>query len=394
MARRTLLITYIATYILAITSMMRIIIWFFSDDHILLIALLLVIYLVLLFVEPSFIRRRRNFIYFYLILQTIIICALASLISEADFWAVWFAPLSVQVMYYFPSRTGYIIIGVFTVIMTFFILTGLGNQIGLPLIFVYSSIYFLLATFINIIQEALHARQESEAKQAELELAHQQLQTYTEQAEQHAVQQERSRLSRELHDSVTQSLHSATLMAEAGQRLVDSGDFERARGYLIRLGEISQQALREMRLLVYGLRPHTLHGVGLAGALQQRLDAVERRSGVEVDLDLNKDLIVPVELEEELFWIAIEALNNALKHANPSQVRISSCLEDHDDKPCIGLIITDDGQGFDSESIDEGGFGLVSMKERIEKLGGRLDIQSSQGMGTKVKACVHPEKSL
>jgi signal transduction histidine kinase len=393
MARRTLLITYIATYLVAITSMVRTIVWFTLDDQILLISLLLGVYLILLLVEPFFIRRRRNLIYFYLILQTIIICALASIISEADFWAVWFAPLSVQVMYYFPSRTGYIIIGMFTVIMVFFILTGLGNQIGLPLIFVYASIYFLLATFINIIQEALLARQESEEKQEALELAHQRLQAYTEQAEQHAVQQERSRLSRELHDSVTQSLHSATLMAEAGQRLVDSGDIERAKGYLVRLGEISQQALREMRLLVYELRPYTLHGVGLPEALQQRLDTVERRSGVEVDLVLDKDLVIPPELEEELYWIAIEALNNALKHANPSRVKISSCQEDHDGKPCYGLIISDNGGGFDPDSIGEGGIGLVSMRERIEKLGGELDIQSAPGKGTKVKTCVHPEVS-
>jgi signal transduction histidine kinase len=393
MARRTLLITYIATYVVAITSMIRTIIWFFSDDRILLICLLLGIYLILLLMEPSFIRRRRNFIYIYLILQTIIICALASIISEVDFWAVWFAPLSVQVMYYFSSRTGYFIVGLFTVLMAIFILSGLGNQIGLPLVFVYTSIYFLLATFINIIQVALQARLESEEKQAELELAHQQLQAYTEQAEKHAVQQERSRLSRELHDSVTQSLHSATLMAEAGQRLVDSGDIERAKGYLSRLGEISQQALREMRLLVYELRPFALRGVGLAGALQQRLDTVERRSGVEVDLNLDKDLKIPPELEEELFWIAIEALNNALKHANPSRVEVSSCQEDHDGKPCYGLIISDNGGGFDPGSIDEVGIGLVSMQERIEKLGGELDIQSAPGKGTKVKTCVHLEKS-
>ena len=92
--------------------------------------------------------------------------------------------------------------------------------------------------------------------------------------------QERNRLARELHDSVTQSLHSSTLLAEAGQRLLSSGDIERVRGYLIRLGEISQQALKEMRLLVYELRPLALSGVGLVWALQQRLDAVERRSGV------------------------------------------------------------------------------------------------------------------
>jgi len=391
MARRTLLITYIATYILAITSMIRTIIWFISEEQILLICLLIGIYLILLLVEPFFIRRRRNYIYIYIILQTLIICALASIISEADFWAVWFAPLSVQVMYYFPSRTGYIIIGIFTVIMAFFILTGLGNQIGLPLIFVYTSIYFLLAAFINIIQEALQARHESEERQVELETAHQQLQTYTEQAEQLAVQQERSRVSRELHDSVTQSLHSSTLMAEAGQRLAGEGDLERARGYLIRLGEISQQALRDMRLLVYELRPQGLEDAGLVGAIQQRLDAVERRSGVNVVLNIQEDIDLPEEIEEGLYWFAIEALNNALKHANPDSVAVS-LSEVIDGDPCYQLSITDDGGGFDPIKMDdEGGLGLISMSERIDKLGGSLEIISSSGEGTRIVACLPKE---
>ncbi len=204
-----------------------------------------------------------------------------------------------------------------------------------------------------------------------------------------AITEERSRLARELHDSVTQSLHSSTLLAEAGQRLVSSGDVERARGYLIRLGEISQQALKEMRLLVYELRPLALSGVGLVGALQQRLDAVERRSGVEVELSIVEELELPARIEEELFRIAMEALNNALKHANPTTVTVALHKEMKREMPCIELSIIDDGQGFDPDTKDgEGGLGLVSMQERIEKLGGELTILSVPGEGTQVKACV------
>jgi signal transduction histidine kinase len=74
-------------------------------------------------------------------------------------------------------------------------------------------------------------------------------------------------------------------------------------------------------------------------------------------------------------------------------VKISSCQEEHDGKPCYGLIISDNGSGFDPGSIDEGGIGLVSMRERIEKLGGKLDIQTAPGKGTIIKTCVHPEES-
>jgi signal transduction histidine kinase len=179
------------------------------------------------------------------------------------------------------------------------------------------------------------------------------------------------------------------LLAEAGQRLLKSGDIKRARGYLIRVGEISQQALKEMRLLVYELRPLALRDVGLGGALQQRLDAVERRSGIEVQLSIEEELELPASVETELFRIAMEALNNALKHANPTKVTVSLRKDGEGTMPCIELSIKDDGIGFDPDEKDvEGGLGLVSMKERIEKLGGELTVISAPGAGTQVKACV------
>jgi signal transduction histidine kinase len=119
--------------------------------------------------------------------------------------------------------------------------------------------------------EAEEARMQSEVLLAELQATHEQLRAHTAQAEELAVMRERNRLARELHDSVTQSLHSSTLMAEAGQRLAGAGDLERTRHYLRRLGEISQQALKEMRLLVYELRPSSLQQEGLESALRQRL---------------------------------------------------------------------------------------------------------------------------
>jgi signal transduction histidine kinase len=204
-----------------------------------------------------------------------------------------------------------------------------------------------------------------------------------------AITEERSRLARELHDSVTQSLHSSTLMAEAGQRLAGVGEIERARGYLVRLGEISQQALREMRLLVYELRPLALRGIGLVGALQQRLDAVERRSGIDVQLSIEEDPELPRNIEEELFRVAMEALNNALKHANPSTVTVTLQKVESRATPCVELAIIDDGTGFDPDANDDiGGLGLISMQQRIENLGGDLTIISAPGEGTQVKVCV------
>lgn len=211
------------------------------------------------------------------------------------------------------------------------------------------------------------------------------------QAEQLAVIKERQRLARELHDSVTQSLYSLTLLAEAGRRLMGSGDTERVKAYLGRLGETAQQALKEMRLLVYELRPMALETEGLVGALQQRLDAVEKRAGVqarllvEVGAQSVEPLHLPAPLEEGLYRIAQEALNNALKHAAANAVVVRIHAEDD----CVQLEVTDNGKGFDVAAVrDQGGLGLVSMRERAERLGGVLTILSAPGEGTTVRVNV------
>jgi signal transduction histidine kinase/PAS domain-containing protein len=201
------------------------------------------------------------------------------------------------------------------------------------------------------------------------------------QAEQLAVVRERERLARELHDSVTQSLYSLMLLADAGWKLMEAGDLERVRGYLERLGEISQQALKEMRLLVYELRPLVLKREGLAGALQQRLDAVEKRAGMDVRLLVEGEVELPSPVEEELYRIAQEALNNTLKHAAATSVTVNV----RGKRNRVELRVVDNGVGFDPDAMsDQGGMGLVSMRERAEKLGGVLAVLSAPGEGTRV----------
>jgi ligand-binding sensor domain-containing protein/signal transduction histidine kinase len=217
-----------------------------------------------------------------------------------------------------------------------------------------------------------------------------------EQVGQVAVVEERQRLARELHDSITQLLHSSALLAEAGQRLAGVGDLERTRNYLAQLSTISQQALKEMRLLVYELRPLALREVGLVGAVQQRLEAVERRAGMEarlvVDVDARPaegELELPPAVEEELYRIAEEALNNALKHAEPTSIVVTIRAEGDPPEQQVELEVVDDGRGFDPDATSEaGGLGLVSMAQRTDKLDGQLTIHSVPGEGTTVRVSV------
>ena len=242
MARRTLLITYMATYLLAVAAIIRSLIRF-RGDRFWTIALLLGGYLVLLLFEPRFVRWKRLSSYVYLFIQSAIICAVAFLTPEVDFWAALFCPLVVQVMHNFPQRSGFVITGVFTLIMSVFMLFGLGLEVGLPLILVYGVVYFLLAGFIAIILEAEAARAESQKQQAELQREVEQRARVEEALRksemEKAVAAERSRLARELHDSVTQSLYSLTLLAVAGKRMIQAEDLQQISGNQSRLGEIA-----------------------------------------------------------------------------------------------------------------------------------------------------------
>jgi len=202
------------------------------------------------------------------------------------------------------------------------------------------------------------------------------------QVEQVAVVRERERLARELHDSVTQSLYSVTLLAEAGQRLLaGTGDLDRVGDCLNRLGDISRQALKEMRLLVYELRPLVLRREGLVGALRQRLDAVERRAGVDTHLLVDGEINLPAPVEETLYRVAQEALNNALKHAAPTVVTVHI----RSGEGQVEMEVIDNGQGFDLTAMDGiGGMGIVSMRERVERLGGQFSLHSTPGAGARV----------
>ncbi|MBL8056610.1 MAG: PAS domain-containing protein, partial [Anaerolineales bacterium] len=163
------------------------------------------------------------------------------------------------------------------------------------------------------------------------------------QAERAAVAEERQRLARDLHDSVTQSMYSALLFVAAAQEQLDQAAPERARLFLGRIDAILGQALREMRLLIYELRPAALEALGLARALQHRLDAVEGHANVKAQLQVDGDCRLPPAEEETLYAVAQEALNNALKHAGARAVRVS--LRGAPER--VTLMVEDDGRGFD-----------------------------------------------
>jgi PAS domain S-box-containing protein len=203
-----------------------------------------------------------------------------------------------------------------------------------------------------------------------------------------AVIEERERLSRELHDSLTQSLYSLKLIADASRRLAKQQKWDEVNNQLDAIYEIAMQALKEMRLLIYELVPDSIEQLGLVAALEQRLNFVERRAGVQVEFHYEGELSLPIATQVGLYRIAQEALNNAAKHAEATKIELSlTCIENR-----LSLQICDNGKGFDLNNISPG-MGLGSMQERVQRLGGELIISSHLGGGTVVR-CTFGEKPV
>jgi signal transduction histidine kinase len=198
-----------------------------------------------------------------------------------------------------------------------------------------------------------------------------------------AVVEERQRLARDLHDSVTQSLYSLTLFSRAGREAAEDGDASRLAYSLAELERNTLHALREMRLLLYELRPADLEQEGLTRAIQLRLDTVERRVGLRLDVHLEELPALSPRAEVELYHVIVEGLNNVVKHAAAS--RLSVLLEEMDSQ--MHLRIVDDGKGFDMAQRT-GGLGLRNMRERVARLHGQLAIASAPGRGTQVDAVI------
>jgi PAS domain S-box-containing protein len=203
-----------------------------------------------------------------------------------------------------------------------------------------------------------------------------------------AALEERHRLARELHDSVSQALFSMSLTARAVQLATqESGtdpDGPVARG-VAQLLELTQGALAEMRALIFQLRPEALHEEGLTAAVRKHAAALTAREGLDVRVHAEEDRLPLEEVaEEELFRVVQEAVHNCVKHAQPRHVDIRLAGVEGDPGTLV-VEIDDDGVGFEPNAPHPGHLGLDTMRERTERLGGRLVVESSTA-GSRVRA--------
>lgn len=206
------------------------------------------------------------------------------------------------------------------------------------------------------------------------------------QAQRVAALEERQRLARELHDAVTQTLFSASLIAEVLPETWES-DPVRSRRLLQDLQQLNRGALAEMRSLLLELRPAALREAKLGDLIHQLAEAFSGREGVPVTVEVERQCVLPGDMQVSLYRITQEALNNIARHAGASRVTIRLQRRPAGSEPPkkVELRIDDDGRGFDPATVPPDHLGLGIMRERAEAIGAKLDITSRPGRGTQIK---------
>ncbi len=197
-----------------------------------------------------------------------------------------------------------------------------------------------------------------------------------------AALEERQRLARELHDSVSQALYGIALGAKAAREWLDDGDPAEVAEPLDYVLSLAEAGITEMRALIFELRPESLESEGVVAALEKQAAALEARHKIEVDADLCDEPQAPLEAKEAVYRIAQEALHNIVKHARASSVEMKMRC----DQRWVTLKISDDGVGFDAKGEFPGHLGLRSMRERASRLRGTLEVEAVADRGTQICA--------
>jgi signal transduction histidine kinase len=244
---------------------------------------------------------------------------------------------------------------------------------------VYAAGYGFLAVFVDALRRADAAHSESQRLLDELREAHETLGKYAIRVEELAVVEERSRLAREMHDTIGHRLTVAAVQVEGAQRLIDK-DPERAEGMLVTVREEVREALAELRSAVAALRKPIEADLRLRSALERLVAHFVEATDLTVHQIVPDDLPpLPDAYRLALFRAAQEALTNVQRHAQANQVWL--VLAAHDD--AVTLLVSDDGRGV-TLTGGQSGFGLRGLRERAAQLGGEVHVEPRRGGGTQL----------
>jgi signal transduction histidine kinase len=349
---------------------------------------LLGVFLLLSLLQPVAHRRLPSLAQLPLALAAGVVTGMLFTLPRRDYYCLLYVAISLSVTRYVPLRYSTFWLGGICLVLSAVLSLVFGLAEGVSYIPVYVAGVLVIGLYGRANRKAEEARARSEELAGRLQEANRRLKVYAERAEEVAAAQERSRLARELHDAVTQTVFSMNLTAE-GARLACEADPRKVPGLLDRLQELGRDALAEMRALVDELRPRSVAQLGLVGSLQKHLAMRRRRDGLEARLEVSGEERGAEAVQEALFRTAQEALNNVLRHSGVKEAEVQLAYG----RAEVRLRVRDAGQGFAPETAmgtAAGGesFGLVNMRERVEAVNGSFRLVSAPGEGTTVEASV------
>ncbi len=380
-------------YLILASVIIRSLVMFGSQPRLTALALLTVYSVLLIAYQQRgawFAADRRRAV-MYLGAQSLLVISLILIPPHFDYLPLLFIPLSLSAVELLGRRLGFLWITAFVLVMLWqYVITillfdeinAVDESTGFAMTLLYSGFGFLVGQIAHIRQQARTTQQRNQQMAIDLQSAHRRLQDHAAQLEELAVMQERSRLARELHDSVTQTVFSMTLAVQAAQLLLNK-DIGRVAAQLDRVVELARNASREIQAIVKQLRPASIAEEGLPAALQSYLADRQARDGLIAHLEVQGEAHWPENVTLGLYRIVQEAVNNVIKHAGTREVTIKLNLCDR--PACVEVI--DQGTGFVMNEIapQRGHMGLSSMAERARELGWALTIDSTPGQGTRVR---------
>lgn len=195
-----------------------------------------------------------------------------------------------------------------------------------------------------------------------------------------AIIEERQRLARELHDAVSQQLFAISMTATAVGRTLEK-DFDRAQRQVKLIEEMASVAQSEMRALLLHLRPVHLEGKGLEQGLQELLSEMRAKVPMEIVFEMDENIQLLKGIEDHIFRIVQEALSNTLRHAKATKMEIKLKLR----ADGVRVLLRDNGVGFDLDVQKQASYGLKTMQERVNEIGGSIHIMTAPGKGTKIE---------
>lgn len=349
------------------------------------ILLLLLVWLLLFLGGAILFPRFPKLSSFVILLETGLVVLLLLLI-QADYFAILFAILGMQVMQHFPARLGAAFIGLSAVLTFLALLQPYGALQAVALAVAFSAVSVFAGAFIQASRRARALQEKNRILVGELQEANRQLEASTRRMQELAAARERQHLARELHDSITQTIFSMNLTTQSTRLLLER-EPPKVAAQLERLTQLTHSALAEMQVLISRLAPEQASSGGLLATLQQHLAGRQELENLSVSLEVEgSEALSPAE-EQGLFRIAQEALNNIVKHAGVTR----ASLRLHLGIP-PWLEIADQGAGFDPGQARDGGHvGLAGMRERAAGIGWSLQVESTPGRGTRIRVTKDPE---